>query len=153
MKTTAFLSLMMLPFFLMGQPSALSCSAPKELDFKLLQEALDFKVQNRFRKDYSHVAIFDFSTSSWSEWESGNNTFVININDNGDVQHYKPNGTSEIYRRVSKIEEKYLDNGERYQTMSCLDEDGLRFELSLFDNSFLGLQMILSDGAIRFANP
>lgn len=78
-----------------------------------MEGSIDFSLFNgntssqneRFRKDYSHVSIYDVNEEKWSEWAEGDNTFVINFNKNGDIAHYKPNGEMILYKKISNVEE------------------------------------------------
>lgn len=106
---------------------------------------------SRFRRDYNIISIYDRDTDKWSEWKSGDNTFVINYNDNGDIAHYKPNGEMALYKKISSVEEDKTDSGERYQIITALDEDGLRFKFQFFDDPKIGLKLIYNDVMIQFA--
>ena len=44
----------------------------------------------QFRVDFNLVSFYDPETEKWEDWQEGNNTFVLNINDNNDIAHYKP---------------------------------------------------------------
>lgn len=106
---------------------------------------------SRFRRDYSHVTFFDMDTETWSDWDKGNNTFVLNYNDNFDIAHYKPSGDFVIYKNISNVEEDTTESGEPYQALTALDEDGLRFRFQIFSNPKIGVKFIYSDAIIQFA--
>lgn len=106
---------------------------------------------SKFRRDYSVVSIYNFDTKKWSEWKDGDNTFVFNINDNGDIAHYKASGETVIYKNVSKVEEGSTNSGENYQAIKVLDEDGTVFRLQLFDDKEIGLKMMYGNVMIQFA--
>lgn len=55
--------------------------------------------QEKFRVDYGYVAWYNPKTETWSDWQEGDNTFVININKRGDIAHLKANGKTVIYKR------------------------------------------------------
>lgn len=98
---------------------------------------------NKFRVDYNYVAFYDSDKGKWSEWESGDNTFVININNRGDIAHLKPNGENVIYKRLSGVEEGYTTNSyHHYQIIRALDDDGDVFQFQLFDDKSIGLKMM-----------
>ena len=104
-----------------------------------------FAQQNRFRIDYDIIAILDREKDVWSDWEAGDNTFVFNINDNKDITHYKPDGSSAHYRKLSNDVEKGTTNGYAYQIITVLDEDGIKCNLQLFDDPKRGLKLIYSN--------
>jgi hypothetical protein len=106
--------------------------------------------QDRFRVDYNYFAIYHSKTKTWSEWEQGSNTFVFNINSNGDVALYQANGEVVYYRKVSGVEEKKTDTGKEYQIIYVLDKDGLRCGLQLFTDPTLGLKIMYDDIMIQF---
>jgi hypothetical protein len=105
----------------------------------------------RFRVDYNHVSIFDMETENWGDWQEGDNTFVINYNDNGDIAHYLANGDFVLYKKISGVEEDYTDSGEPYQVVTALDENGYRFRFQIFNDPKIGLKLIYSDVMIQFA--
>lgn len=105
----------------------------------------------RFRRDYNVISFYDKDTKKWSEWKSGDNTFVINYNDNGDIAHYKPNGEMALYKKISAVEEDKTESGEKYQIVTALDEDGLRFRFQFFNDPKIGLKLIYNDIMVQFA--
>jgi hypothetical protein len=100
--------------------------------------------QETFRIDYDIVAIF--ADGEWSDWQEGDNTFVFNINANGDVVHYKASGKKETYRRVMKKDEGHTASGEHYQVVTLVGEEGLEFAMQVFDNTSIGLKLIFENG-------
>lgn len=104
-----------------------------------------------FRRDYNVFCFYDNETEKWSEWKSGDNTFVLNYNTNGDIAHYKPSGEMVVYKKISEVEEDKTSHGEHYQIISALDEDGLRFRFQFFDNPEIGLKLIYKDIMIQFS--
>ncbi|MHA3047728.1 hypothetical protein JSO59_010290 [Riemerella anatipestifer] len=109
--------------------------------------------QNKFRVDYNYVAAYDPKTETWGEWQEGDNTFVININSNGDIAHLKANGETVIYKKLSGVEEGYTDKGyHHYQIIKALDEDGDVFRFQIFDDKSIGLKMMWGKFMIQFAD-
>ncbi len=106
----------------------------------------------KFRRDYNYVALYDPETETWGEWQAGNNTFVININEKGDVSHLKANGDTEIYKRLPANEEGNSDAGGYYQIIKALDKDGEVYRFQFFDNNSIGLKMMWGSFMIQFAN-
>lgn len=106
----------------------------------------------KFRVDYNYVAIFDSNSETWSDWEKGDNTFVININDRGDIAHLRADGENLVYKKLSSVEEGYTEEGNyHYQIIEALDEEGDVFSLQIFDDVSIGLKMIWGSVMIQFA--
>jgi hypothetical protein len=107
--------------------------------------------QDKFRRDYNYIAVFDSGTETWGEWQPGDNTFVFNINERNDVAHLKANGETVIYKKLSGVEEGYTDS-HHYQIISALDEEGDVFRFQIFDDPNIGLKMMWSNFIIQFAS-
>jgi hypothetical protein len=114
--------------------------------------AFEGSAQDKFRVDYNYVAFFDGDTESWSDWEPGDNTFVVNVNERGDIAHLKANGETVIYKRLSGVEEGYVNDLHHYQIIRALDDDGDVFSFQIFDDSSIGLKLIYGNVIIQFAN-
>jgi|GEM_PF-6244261 len=69
---------------------------------------------SKFRVDYNYISVYDPKTETWGEWKSGDNTFVININDKGDIAHLRANGETVIYKKPSGVEEGNTDKGNHH---------------------------------------
>lgn len=108
--------------------------------------------QNKFRVDYNYVSFYDERVGDWSKWELGDNTFVININDRGDIAHLQANGETVIYRKLSGVEEGTTSDGHHYQIIKALDGDGDVFTFQLFDEKTLGLKLMYGNFLIQFAS-
>jgi len=105
----------------------------------------------KFRNDYNYISVYDPKTETWGDWEAGDNTFVININEKGDIAHLKANGETVIYKKLSGVEEGYTEKGNKhYQIIEALDEDGDVFIFQLFEDSSIGLKMIWGSFMIQF---
>ncbi len=110
------------------------------------------KSVSKFRNDYNYVTIYDPKTDTWGEWKQGDNTFVININDKGDIAHLKANGETVIYKKLSGVEEGYTEEeNKHYQLIKALDEDGDVFRFQLFDDPSIGLKLMWGKFMIQFA--
>ena len=109
--------------------------------------------QNKFRVDYNYVSAYDPKTETWGDWEEGDNTFVININNNGDIAHIMASGKTVIYKKLSGVEEGYTTKGyHHYQIISALDEDGDVFRFQIFDDKSIGLKMMWGKFIVQFAD-
>lgn len=123
------------------------------LSLLLLTTSFAGYTQEKFRVDYNFVALYDPDLGTWGEWQEGDNTFVINVNERGDIAHLKANGETVVYKRLSGVEEGYTsENYHHYQIMSALDEDGNVFRFQLFDDPSIGLKMMWGTFMIQFAS-
>lgn len=129
----------------------IECANKKSTNFYGVQISEDNSIGNKFRQDYNYISIHDNKTNEWSEWERENNTFVVNVNNNGDIIHYKSNGEEVLYRKLSSVENGDID-GEHYQIIHALDESGTKFIFQFFDNETIGLKMIYGDFLIQFSS-
>jgi hypothetical protein len=106
----------------------------------------------KFRIDYNYITIYNPDTETWSEWQEGENTFVININDKGDIAHLRADGETVIYKKLSGVEEGYTSkDNQHYQIIKALDEDGDVFRFQLFDDTSVGLKMMWGSFMVQFA--
>ena len=112
---------------------------------------LSFAQTEQFRVDYNIVTFFDQEKEKWQDWENGNNTFVLNINANNDIAHYKPDGTISYYRNLGGLEVGQTKDGRRYQILKALDEDGYEISFQLFDDTSVGAKLIWENFMIQFA--
>lgn len=111
-----------------------------------------FSQTDQFRVDFNLVTFYDSDTDKWKEWQEGDNTFVLNFNDNNDIAHYKPDGTVAYYRNLGGLEVGYTKNGDRYQILNALDEDGYEISFQLFDDNTIGAKLIWGNFMIQFAS-
>jgi hypothetical protein len=110
-----------------------------------------FSQTEQFRVDFNLVAFYDKDTEEWSEWQQGENTFVLNFNDNNDIAHYKPDGGVAFYRNLGGLEIGYTKNGDRYQIVNALDEDGYKISFQLFDDYTIGAKLIWANFTVQFS--
>lgn len=122
-----------------------------------LTESVDIKksekktTPTKFRVDYHNMAFYDPDKDEWSDWEEKENTFVININDNGDIAHFLPSGKIVTYKKISRVEDETTKEGKHYQIIKALDENGDIFRFQLFDDEEIGLKMMYGNVMIQFA--
>gem|GEM_PF-6764180 len=102
------------------------------LTLAILASLNDVSAQTKFRVDYDVITLF--TNAQWSDWEDALNTFVFNANENGDIIHYTARGEKKLYRKISTIDEGQTDNGDHFQILTVLDENGNEFYLQYFDN-------------------
>lgn len=107
---------------------------------------------SKFRNDYNFVSAYDPKTKTWGEWKQGDNTFVINVNERGDIAHFQASGETVIYKKLSGVEEGYTEKGnQHYQIIKALDENGDVFSFQLFDDPSIGLKMMWGELMIQFS--
>ncbi|CEN52129.1 conserved exported hypothetical protein [Capnocytophaga canimorsus] len=105
------------------------------------------KESEKFVRHFSYGSFFE--DGEWGEAQKSNSTFVFNINDNGDILWYRPDGNKEYFRKISRIEKGKTDDGVEYQAVGLLDEKGNEFLLALYENGVLVL-IYHKDFAVRF---
>lgn len=104
-----------------------------------------------FRRDYEYLTIY--RNGQWSDSETGYNSFVFNVGPRNDIVHYMANGNKAVYRKLSDIHQDTTTDGEGYQILRVLDDDGDEILLQLFDDQRLGLKLIISQNfMIQFHN-
>ena len=109
------------------------------------------EAQNQFRLDYNNVAFFDTETKTWSDWELAEHTLVFNINENQDVKHYTAKGDVIVYRNMGNKQVGETKDGEHYQMIDFLDEEGNELTLKIFDNPEIGILLINGFFMVQFA--
>ena len=108
------------------------------------------KAQDKFRADFNLVAFYESETGKWSEWETAEHTFVFNCNANKDVFQYTAQGKTIIYRNIGKLNESYA-NGNHYQIIDAIDDNGHEVSIQLFDDPNIGIKIIYGNFMIQFA--
>jgi hypothetical protein len=108
------------------------------------------KAQNKFRADYNYVCFYDPDTKSWSDWEPAEHTLVFNYNQNNDIAHFTAKGKMLTYRNIGNKDEGYSD-GEHYQIIDVIDEDGNFIRIQIFDNQSIGMKIMWGNHMIQFS--
>ncbi|NJL15175.1 MAG: hypothetical protein HC913_20660 [Microscillaceae bacterium] len=104
-----------------------------------------------FRRDYEYLTIY--RNGQWSDSETGYNSFVFNVGPRNDIVHYMANGKKAVYRKLSDIYQDTTTDGEGYQMLRVLNDDGDEILLQLFDAHRLGLKLIISQNfMVQFHN-
>lgn len=91
----------------------------------------------QFVKSFVKVVTYDFYDKSEKTYEN-DVTFIFNFGTGKDIKQYV-NGTSSIFKRVSGVEKGTTDEGEEYQFMKILDEEGTEVLSALFDDGIYTL--------------
>ena len=108
------------------------------------------KAQDKFRADFNLICFFDSETNSWSEWEHAEHTLVFNINSNQDIIHFTAKGETITYRNIGNKDDGYT-NGNHYQIVDAIDDEGNYIRIQLFDDPAIGMKLILGNNMIQFS--
>lgn len=108
------------------------------------------KAQDKFRADYNYICFYDSDTKSWSDWMPAEHTLIFNYNANNDIVHFTAKGEMITYRNTGSKDEGDT-NGNHYQTLELIDEDGNFIRIQLFDDPTIGMKIIWEDQMIQFA--
>ena len=108
------------------------------------------KAQDKFRADYNYICFYDSDTKSWSEWTPAEHTIIFNYNVNNDIVHFTAKGEMLTYRNTGSTDDGYT-NGNHYQTLDLIDEDGDFIRIQLFDDQAIGMKIIWGDQMIQFS--
>lgn len=107
--------------------------------------------EDKFKRVYDIVAIYEHNTGSWSDWSKGDNKFIFNYDEDNNIAHVKPNGSTEILELTSDVEEKTTEEGEIYQIVEAENEKGEKLLIQFFNKNDLGLKLIYDDRMLQFA--
>ena len=100
--------------------------------------------QDTFVKKYTSFVTKD--DKGISDWKTVSLTVVYNEKVTNDVVMYYPNKTKRLYK-IGNIEEGETNNGEEYQLIKCIDDEGVEIRLQLFDDS---LRLFIGEYYIEF---
>ncbi len=108
--------------------------------------------QEKFRIDYTYVSFYDSEKETWGDWQEGSNTFVINVNQRGDIAHLMANGETVVYKRLTDVEEGHTtEENHHYQIIKALDDKGDVFSFQIFDDKSIGLKLMYGNFMVQFA--
>lgn len=96
------------------------------------------------RKYTSYVTKIDDKLSDWKETDL---TVVFNEKGTDNVVMYYPAKTLTFYK-VGTVKKDMTTNGEEYQIIECVDDDGIKLSLQLFSDSTL--RILMQGGFIEF---
>lgn len=108
------------------------------------------KTQEQFRADYNYICYFNTDNETWSDWVHSEHTLVFNYNENNDIAHFTAKGEMFTYRNIGGKDEGYT-NGNHYQTLDLIDEDGNYIQIQLFDDTAIGMKLIFGDDMLQFS--
>ncbi len=85
---------------------------------------------NPFKLVFQQYA-FKSENKDWEDWKKGQNIFIINYNDNGDVLHYLSGGTKKLYT-MRKGWEKTTKYNEDYSIAEFITDDGEEISIQVY---------------------
>lgn len=106
--------------------------------------------QERKRLDYSVVVIdANFETDRKGTFH-GDNTFIINYNDNSDILHIDDDNVQTRYIRKGEIKTEYDDEGDKFFLLSAFDGNGEPISIIVYEDIKYGIKIYksLGDGNI-----
>lgn len=95
------------------------------------------KKSEKFVRHFNYICFFE--DGKWGETYKRSNSFVFNINDNGDVLWYGASGGKKYFRKISGVKEDKTSDGIELQSVKLLDEEGYECYLFLYENQILKL--------------
>ena len=95
------------------------------------------EARERFKRDYNKIILYDGETEKWQDAIESYNSFVFNVNSNGDFISYFDGGEKNECRRISDVENHTNDDGDEYQVMKFLDEAGEEMVLFLYSEDLM----------------
>lgn len=99
-----------------------------------------------FVKSFTKVVIDEFGTDKKEEFEI-KTTVVFNYGGGNDIKVYQGNEV-QIFKSVSSAVEGKDNNGNKYQLMKVLDEDGQEIAFMLYDVGFIRFVYYTDKGTI-----
>lgn len=85
-------------------------------------------------------------------WEKTDITVVFNPNGVRDVVIYYSSGTKKVLHQIGSVTEGKTKNNEGYQLVQCVDQDGTKLGIQLFDDDTC-LRILIAEGYyIEFHN-
>jgi len=122
----------------------------KKLLLALLLSTSMFSQTKTFVKKYT--SYISESKGVMQPWVNSGVTVVFNANNTNDIVFYYPNNTKRIVHQVGDVEEGKTTGGDKYQIITCVDEDGTELALQLFDNNTTMRILIAKGYMIEFHN-
>lgn len=85
-------------------------------------------------------------------WEKIDVTVVFNAEGSKDIIFYYSNGNTRKFHQITEVRQGKTENGEGYQLVQCVDENGTKVAMQLFDDDTC-LRILISKGyMIEFHN-
>ena len=109
----------------------------------LLLLSMSINAQDVFVKKYT--AYITRENDVLQPWVYSEVTVVFNANNVRDVVFYYTSGKKRTLHQISGTIEGKTDNGDGYQVIDCVDDDGTELTLQLFDDDKC-LRLLIAKG-------
>ena len=109
----------------------------------LLLLSMSINAQDVFVKKYT--AYITRENDVLQPWVYSEVTVVFNANNVRDVVFYYTSGKKRTLHQISGTVEGKTDNGDGYQVIDCVDDDGTELTLQLFDDDKC-LRLLIAKG-------
>ena len=109
----------------------------------LLLLSISTFAQDAFVKKYT--AYITMEKEVLQPWVQSEITVVFNANHVRDIVFYFPNNTTRTLHQITGAKEGKTSNGEGYQVIDCIDQNGDNITLQLFDDDTC-LRLLIAEG-------
>lgn len=109
-----------------------------------------FSQTETFVKKYT--SYISESNGVMQPWVQSGVTVVFNANNTNDIVFYYPNDTKRTMHQVGNVREDKTKAGDKYQIITCVDDEGTELAVQLFDDG-TALRILITEGYyIEFHN-
>jgi hypothetical protein len=102
-----------------------------------------FSQTETFVKKYT--SYISESNGVMQPWVQSGVTVVFNANNTNDIVFYYPNDTKRTVHQVGNVKEDKTKGGDKYQIITCIDDEGAELAIQLFDSGE-ALRILIADG-------
>ena len=102
--------------------------------------------QKTFVKKYTSYITVNTETKTKSAWEDLDLTVVFNEKETDNIVMYYPDRVKKLYK-VGVVENGKTTDGDSYQAIECIDDEGDKVYLQLFQD---GLRLLITGAYIEF---
>ena len=122
----------------------------KLLIYSLLLLSVTMFSQETFVKKYTSYVTKEKGV--FTPWVKSEITVVFNANGVKDIVFYYPNESTRTLHQITSLKRGSTVNGEGYQVIDCIDEDGVQVGVQLFDDDTC-LRILIAKGyTVEFHN-
>jgi hypothetical protein len=116
----------------------------------LLLSTLMFSQSETFVKKYTSMV--SKKEGVLQPWEQVDVTVVFNAKGGKDIVFYYTNGNTRSFHQISSVTQSKTENGQGYQFIDCVDQDGTKVGIQLFDDDTC-LRILIAKGyMVEFHN-